>query len=529
MIAAARRQLQGFLQFLVQPVPAAVFATLLAFAACYSRAFVFPNIPIVQWGDQVGFFNEGSEMVSGQLPYRDYFQIVPPGTDLTYALLIKFFGLRIWIPNLVMAFLAATTALLMTLIASRLMRGFAILLPGLFLSGFVLLSSTDATHHWFSTIAILAALLVMLDGASFQRVAAAGALCGLASCFTQTKGATALLGFVLCLAVYSKPRSSEYWQKCLLLCGMALAVFAAANVYFLQAAGWRQWLFCVVLYPMRYYSVPAINNWRVLFYDFRGHTGVARWVSFPFLYSTVPLTYFVFVAAAWRRWKEDREIQWDKLLLVVITGLTMFLAVASSPSVKRLGTVSPPAMILLAWLLYRPGKIVAVLRVFLGSAAVATMIAIPARVQIRPPGYLDLPSGRAAIFEPALYDEYRWLLANTQPGQFFFGLPPLHFAFHLRNAAAIEGVTASEYTRPEQVVALVESLESHQTPMLVLTRSREYIWVKDSPSDHLGPFRAYVSRNYQITKTFSTGDEVWQRIEAPGGTPIREESPDALK
>jgi hypothetical protein len=39
----------------------------------------------------------------GQLPYRDYCQIVTPGTDLVYALLIWLFGLQMWIPNLLMA------------------------------------------------------------------------------------------------------------------------------------------------------------------------------------------------------------------------------------------------------------------------------------------------------------------------------------------------------------------------------------------------------------------------------------------
>jgi hypothetical protein len=91
------------------------------FAVCYFRSFVFPNTPISLWGDQVGFFNDGSRMILGQLPYRDYFQIVPPGTDLVYALLIRCFGLKMWIPNLLTAGLAAITALLMTLncIASR--------------------------------------------------------------------------------------------------------------------------------------------------------------------------------------------------------------------------------------------------------------------------------------------------------------------------------------------------------------------------------------------------------------------------
>jgi hypothetical protein len=80
------------------------------FLVSYFRLFIFPNVPMVLGGDQNGFFYNGSRIVSGQLPYRGYFQIVPPGTDLIYSLLIKCFGLYAWIPNLVMAFLAAVWA-----------------------------------------------------------------------------------------------------------------------------------------------------------------------------------------------------------------------------------------------------------------------------------------------------------------------------------------------------------------------------------------------------------------------------------
>jgi hypothetical protein len=172
-------------------------------------------------------------------------------------------------------------------------------------------------------------------------------------------------------------------------------------------------------------------------------------------------------------------------------------------------------MILLAWMLQQPGKVVAGLRILLGSGAVALATMIPARVQMRSPAYLNLPAGKAAFFDPDLCAVYRWMLANTHPGEYFFGLPPLYSAFHLRNPAAIEGFHASDYTRPQQITALVEALDQHQVPMLVLRRSSEYLWVTGSPTDHLGPLRAYVSKNYRLTKTFPTGDEIWLRIEAP--------------
>jgi hypothetical protein len=165
---------------------------LFTFASCSLRLFIFPNVPVLPSGDQLGFAYDGARIVAGQLPYRDYFQIVPPGTELTYALVVKLFGLHTWTPHLMMAVLAAIATFLLTLISARVLRGPAVVLPGLFLAAFLLPYALDATHHWFSTVAALAALLVLLGGATIPRIAAAGALCGLTACFTQNKGAAVL-------------------------------------------------------------------------------------------------------------------------------------------------------------------------------------------------------------------------------------------------------------------------------------------------------------------------------------------------
>jgi hypothetical protein len=415
--------------------------------------------------------------------------------------------------------LAALAALVMTLIASRLMRGPIILLPGLLLASLILVTSTDATHHWFSTIAILAALLVMMEGITFPRIAAVGALCGVAACYTQSNGAMATAAFVVYLVAHASRQnempSKVAWPKSLLLCGVAVAVFAAANLYFIQAAGLRMWLYCLVVYPLRYYSAQPNNNWRVLIEGFPPHPSLITWVVFSFVYVTVPMVYVVFFAGSRKLSKKEGAERLDLLLLVAITGVAMFLSVVLAPSVKRLVTVSPPAMILLAWLLNRPGKAVAGFKILLASAGFALAIAVPVHLQMRSLFYLDLPAGRAALFDPDLYVEYRWLLENTHPGEYFFGLPLFYSPFHMQNPAPVLDFWPSDYTRPWQVAALVDALESHQVSMLVLRRTNDFLWARGSPSDHLEPLRVYVSQNYRLAKTFPTRDEVWLRVDAP--------------
>ena len=49
---------------------------------------------------------------------------------------------------------------------------------------------------------------------------------------------------------------------------------------------------------------------------------------------------------------------------------------------------------------------------------------------------------------------------------------------------------------------------------MVIRQSRDFLDIRARPCDHLTPFRIYLTRNYQLTRTFLTGDDVWRRIEA---------------
>jgi hypothetical protein len=514
---AGGRDASGCWNFAAHPIALAVVLAVFAFAVCYFRIFIFPGTPLLPGGDEIGFATSGSRIVAGQLPYRDFFDILPPGTDLTYAFLIKWFGLRAWIPGMVMTCLSAATAMLTTLIAGRFMRGFVIALPGAMFTGLILLESLDATHHWFSTIAVLAAVWVLLSGLTFPRIAAAGSLCGVAACFTQTIGAAAVvafLGYIIWKARRENALGRGWWHRGLLLCGTAAAVFLGANAYFIRAAGISRWWYCLAVFPLRYYSVPAINNWRVIEYDFHWHVGLARWLAFPFVYATIPLVYIVFLAVTHHWWKKDRDGTWDQLLLVELTGLAMFLAIASSPSIKRLSTVSPPAMILLAWLLNRPGKTTSGLKIMVGVLAAAAAIVAPIRTQARWHATLDLPAGRTALRDPAHYVEYRWVLRHTHPGQFFFGMPAMCFPFHMRSPTEIKSFDFSRYTRPEQVIAAVHALEKRHLPLIILPPGYEVHFSKCSRPGRLTPFWDYLLQNYRRTRIFGDGDEVWERKSA---------------
>ncbi len=497
-----------------QSVWAAVALACFTFAVCYFRSFVSGNIPILFWGDQLGFATSASRMVAGQLPYRDYFEFLTPGTELAYAFLFKLFGVSLWIPNMVMACLAATTALLMTLCARRLVRGAFILLPGLWFTGFVLYGSLDATHHWFSTVVVMVALLVLFDGTTWWQVATAGALCGLTASFTQSKGAAVVAGFMVYLAWTSRQensRAGEAWRKCLLLCGVALAVFAVINGPFIYAAGMRRWIYCVIVFPLRYYPSVPLNNWRGTLSNFSEHVGILKWVCVPFVFAVVPVACLGFIGVMRTRWRVDRNEQWNQLLLVAIMGLAMFMAVAPALSIKRVSSVSPPAVILLAWLLSRGQRTLVTTAMGLGAVSLAVALTSVVRAQVPPWTYLNLPAGRAAIRDPDVYEVYRWMAEHTRPGQMYFGMPPMYLPLRLQNPTPIDAPAPSEYGRPEQIAAVIEGLEKNHVPLLLLRQSMYLPHLLGYSADHLQPFQDYLYQNYRRTKTFPTGDEVWER------------------
>ena len=252
----------------------------LTFIVCYLRGFVFPHTPILLWGDQLGFATKGARLLRGELPYRDFFEFLTPGTDLVYAALFRFLGSSPWIPNLTMAFLAAAMTAMMTWCAMRLMRGAIAVLPAVLMMGFVLYGSLDATHHWFSTVLIMGAVCVLFNGASAWRIAIAGSLIGCAASFTQTKGAAMAVGlmvYFIWLSVRENSGTAQDWRlgwkRCLLFASSALLIFAAINGPFILAAGVYRWIEDVIVFPARYFGSVPINNWRGTWPEFRHRAG----------------------------------------------------------------------------------------------------------------------------------------------------------------------------------------------------------------------------------------------------------------
>jgi hypothetical protein len=170
-----------------------------AFAFLYLRTLLLPNTPFAVLDDQSLFFARAGHMVQGQVPYRDFFEIVTPGTELLYSAAFRLFGIHAWImPAWAIAAGLAFFGLI-TFISNKVLRGTSVWLPAWLFLIFDFNSGLDMTHHWFSTLAALSVAAVLMDGLTPRRILASSFLCATAVLFTQTKGVLVFFAIALYL------------------------------------------------------------------------------------------------------------------------------------------------------------------------------------------------------------------------------------------------------------------------------------------------------------------------------------------
>jgi len=479
----------------------------------YLQVFIFPNIPRCASGDQAIYLLHATRMLQGDVIYRDFSHFTPPATELIYTVLFKVFGVHAWIPQVMLVAVGTLLAWLTITISSKVMTGPAVYLPSLLFLVFPFSGFLDATHHWYSTLAVTAALSVLLEKRSAARLTLAGAFCGLAASIAQTQALVAV-GFGLFL-FWEGRRNHEPWRVVLKKVGHLLLSFLAAilafNAYYVWQVGFRQFFYYTVVFVTKYYPADRFNNWRAYLAYW---PSVHLWANWPdlsawfFIQALIPLVYILFFVRYALHSRLLPEQPWARLMLVNVTGVFMFLAVAPSPSYVRIYCVSLPGLVLLSWFLDSPLRAERVLQRIVWAAVLVVGTVRPVIAQVRWRACLELPTGRTAFFEPALYEKCRWLSERTRPSEYFFGDPFLCFTLGLRNPARVPFVRPTDYTRPEEVDELVQALEQRQVRFV-----NWYNGVDASgPSgDHLAPLRLCLATHYHVAKTFSNFDQIWER------------------
>ena len=475
------------------------------------QAFLLPWTPLAPYGDELHYFIHGVRMLHGQLPYRDFFTFVPPGTDLLYLGIFQLFGIHAWVVQGIVVVLGFSLTCAILWVSTGILDGFAALLPGLLFLVFDLGGAFDATHHWWCALFVLLATGTLMDGRDRTRLAITGALCGVATLFTQTQGGLSLLAIALYL-VWTQPveKKGGRWRELGPLVFPFVLIVGAFVAYYSWRIGFHTLVYWTLSFPVRYFSTLEAHTPRAYFLG-RPHISriddLLAAAPYLFVHLLVPLMYLLCLFRLFREKRNMEEQSWQRVFLITLVGLAMFASVVSAPTPLRLCVVAPPAVILCVWYFGRAAKLDRMVRGALWAAALLLIIFLPINRQLHRRDYLDTPIGRMAFLQPKEYQQVLWFAQRTHPGDSFFDNQLAAFVLSLESPGPLDYVTAHAFTRPEQVQQLISSMEAHRTQFIYLYPE---LYGPPPADDNLEPLRQYIAQNYHLAKADAAG-KVWER------------------
>src|SRR6202008_3953700 len=142
-------------------------------------------------------------------------------------------------------------------------------------------------------------------------------------------------------------------------------------------------------------------------------------------------------------------------------------------------------------------------------AVVAFAILLPLRRQTQWHATLNLPVGQTAFSDVATFRKFQWMAQRTEPMEPFFNDSALCLYLALDNPTGAEFVTYDEFTRPDQVVAIVQTLQRHP-PHFVMLLPEKNIRLKNR--DHASLFRKFVHKDYRLSQVFSLSQGDFEQI-----------------
>jgi hypothetical protein len=481
----------------------------------YANLFFSAKTPFLLGGDQVYFWMGAQRILDGQVAYRDFFQLTPPGTDLIYAAFFKVLGSALWVPNTVVVCLGVLMGCVCLSLSRELIKGpEAALTTGLFL---VLIygKALNATHHWFAVLLILAAARIIMRRITETRVALSGALLGLASFFNQVHGGAALLGFVVFLFLSAKRgrlAPSKALREVAALVSAFIFMLLCLSAYYFKTAGFEKLWYCLVVSVFKFaahsshrtFGLPAVTVGR----------GTAL-VLLPYLavYVLLPVIYGISLWRCWRSRKND-SFPWNQVALLSLVGFSLFLDVAMGINWLRLFAVSLPGVILTVWAIGRLQ--IRSVALFLTASMALTCIAVR-QVEVKralSSAEGELPGGRLAT-TPKAYEKLRWLAAQTQRGELFLqaGWPSVYLPLQVRSPLSMPTLARWDGVLDEDIVPAIQQMKARRVRYVLWTKALDEGCELNPCADQLSVFRSYLKSSYKPVHRFEDGDVLWQKIE----------------
>ena len=483
----------------------------------YLNLFTLSNTPYLLTGDQLFFWSGAMRMLQGERVYRDFFQFTAPGADLYFLGLFHLFGVHIWVTNLAIILPGVALCWMCFDLASQIMeRKWALLTSALYVV-FIYGRLLDATHHWFSLLALASAIRVLMPARTATRIAIAGALLATASFFTQTVGVAGLVGLLIALA-WERQAEGMPWRSIVRLQVLLTSSFALSflieNAYFIASVGWRQLWYLWVVYASK--NVPYTQH--LLASSIHGPftAAVQRLGILGLMIFIYPATWLYCIRCRSRPSFQNGM----QLLLLSLPGFVLMIEVLIKPNWNRIYIASLPAGILFVCLLANLKRLryaAGLIWLALACSGLSQTISLHRRAIPE----LELPAGRAVPLDTRYDAELVWLAEHTQPGDLFLqaAWPNNYLPLKLRSPVFVDGLWPDEKTPPEYVrLSLLQVDRKCVKYILWSPQFSGPIEVAPDERDSLSPFRTYILRHYRRVQAFANLDEMWERVDS-GSTP----------
>lgn len=474
--------------------------------------------PGVSYGDEGIVAQAAKRVVAGQLPFRDFSTMFPPGTAWWYGMFmfvfgVDFFALRLGV--LVTAFLVILLAF----------WGYNRLVPRRPFGAFVLLSFLAffggpywfiASHHWLSLVFCLLSLVLLIPARGgehpcrvsllFSGIAAAGVVMIL-----QHKGGLWLVAVTVVLTMnpWQQARQLLLW-----FWGGVLVLAVPVLAYFLVKVGWTPLVEQLIMEPLFGYHKVVGHQGGTILKDLllywqnassalpSDEAGFVGWLSYftwnlgflgRFLVHFLPLAGLIGLVWLWH----VRLLPRFSLLLLTIFWVVNYLATLHRFHETTLVFAAPAAVLILAVVV---GKVDRQLNGFLGKALPVLWIALfltiatgfalleslPGKSSVELPGGIVYSLYKAETEELAQADAF--LRTYRQPGDQVLCIsyvPMLYFLLDLENPIPYEVVSP---VSEDSVFAEVQD---------VLDRQRVRWIIRDNVGFAGLTFGRYLSKNYQ--------------------------------
>jgi hypothetical protein len=458
------------------------------------------------WGisQQEGtWIDEAFFTLQGELIYRDFFEMMPPGIVYINTFFLWLLGPTTTSVGIIVVIIGVICALAVYAISASVLSGYWRYVPAAIFVGLTYPSYSLLNHKWPTIILCLLGILAVLEKRSRLRCALSGMAYGGAMLCTQDFGVGAAFGMVVALWLLRGRKDGSHPVIFAVACGLTVLVVMGG---FAAAAGLATVWYAVVAYMFEQYGTS-----QALVVGFGGLRNFPIWCT-SFGLGGLGLGYAV-VGIARRFWRSDPP----SLVIIAFAGAGLLLigGLAHPIEPTLFGVRAVPLTIVGTYLLQRmvqqrvahPWTLVGL--TVLGALLLADAVLRPIRIQFVLPLLPEAHRAGTLLAPRGYLDDLAWLEANTVEGQPIFLYPDkagFFFLSRTRSATYYPKLFDMSLSSDAQVADAIDQLARKCPAVGIWHRSRLLAFGLNRPELHtLKPLEEALMRDYDVIAEFPNG------------------------